>query len=65
VNVLPFDCSRCVGVSTDEGELVSPCNQCRRILWAKPQGPRSPWIAPERNAHGHCPNFWSVNERVS
>jgi hypothetical protein len=50
---LPFDICRCVAVSTDEGEVVSPCNTCRRYLERQPAGPRSPWfVDPPRTNYG-------------
>ena len=59
---MPFDCTRCVGVSNDEGELVHPCNKCRRVLWAKPAGPRSPWFSeqPRQTGGARCDALWKV-----
>jgi len=63
MSYLAYDCCRCVGVSTDEGELVNPCNTCRRVLWAKPSGPRSPWfIEPPRAPHGECASHWPIKD---
>ena len=41
---LPADVTRCVGSSTDEGELVPPCDRCRRVLEAKPLEMGVPWM---------------------
>lgn len=60
---LPYDCTRCAGVSSDEGELVAPCRNCRRLLWANPSGPRSPWLmTPPRTAHGTCEAHWPTGD---
>lgn len=59
---LPFDVTRCVGVSTDEGELVMPCNTCRRVLWATPYGRMSPWFAEPPRKNFTCSEYWSVEE---
>lgn len=59
----PADCARCVGVSTDEGELVAPCNTCKRILYAKPVPKRAVWIPrPPRDRFGRCPLHWHIEE---
>lgn len=54
VMTLPFDDCRCTGVSTDEGELVAPCNTCRRVLEAQPSGPRTPWFAEPPISGSEC-----------
>jgi hypothetical protein len=41
---LPFDICRCDGVKKD-GELISPCSSCRRVLEQEPSGPRTPWMS--------------------
>lgn len=51
---LPADITRCPGVSTDEGELVSPCNRCRRFLEAKPAPLRSPWMLYAPRVGNEC-----------
>lgn len=59
---LAYDCCRCVGVK-EYGELVEPCNTCRRVLWAEPSGPRSPWyITPPRTEHGTCDGCWPTGD---
>lgn len=63
--LLPYDCSRCIGVSTDEGELVHPCNTCRRVLWAKPSGGMSPWFTQPPRKGNECPSHWPVEERMN
>jgi hypothetical protein len=61
--VLPADCTRCVGVSTDEGELVAPCNTCKRILWARPTPERAIWVGrPPRDKLGRCPLHWHIEQ---
>lgn len=60
---LPFDCCRCSGVLEDgEDTLVSPCNTCRRVLWAEPSGPRSPWFVDPPLYDGRCDSHWPTEE---
>ena len=52
---LAFDMCRCHAVSNDEGEVVAPCNTCRRYLQRQPAGPRSPWfVDAPRDYQGNC-----------
>jgi len=60
--VLPADCVRCVGVSTDEGKLVAPCNTCRRVLWARPAPSNAHWVVPPRDRLGRCFLHWHLEE---
>lgn len=56
----PFDNTRCVGVSADDGTLVTPCDTCRRLLWAKPSGPRSPWFVEPPRKGQECHEHWPI-----
>ena len=59
----PADCARCVGISTDEGELVHPCNTCKRVLLARPVPKKAVWIPkPPRDRFGRCPLHWHMKE---
>ena len=58
----PADCSRCVGVSNDEGQLVAPCNTCKRTLLAKPLPPFPIWVHPARDAQGKCFLHWDMED---
>ncbi len=60
--ILPFDICRCPGVSTDAGELIKPCCDCRRVLHARPQGERTPWMDPPWEK-GKCAYWIPVEER--
>ena len=59
--LLPKDCTRCGGVSTDEGELVHPCNTCKRVLWARPAPKGSVWVIPPRDRLGRCHLYWHID----
>lgn len=53
---LPNDCARCMGTQW------KPCDTCRRMLWAMPDGERSIWIAPPMEKEGDCPMYWPVEK---
>ena len=50
--------TRCPGVSTDEGELVPPCNRCRR---AAPL--RSPWYLYPPRVGNDCVMLLEIEPR--
>lgn len=60
---LPFDVSRCVSVSNDEGQLVSPCNNCRRYLEREPSGEKTHWMSAPRQGNGTCLYYMKTEEK--
>lgn len=62
MSLLPFDYARCNGATDANGLTHTNCSSCKRLLWAYPQGQRSPWFTtPPMNAGtGKCPKFLPV-----
>lgn len=55
---IAYDMCRCVGAKDESGQVVDPCNKCRRFLEKEPSGPRSPWFVEPPLKDGKCMYLW-------
>lgn len=62
MSLLPFDVCRCHGAVDANGLTHTACSTCKLLLWAKPDGPRSPYFLhpPINHETGRCEAFSPV-----